>query len=32
MAILMRFVTDSDEDMINTPRLLAHFTALKPLE
>lgn len=31
-AVLFRYVTDSDEEMIKNPRLLAHFTSLKPLE
>lgn len=30
-ATLLRFVGDSDEDMIKTPRLLVHFNRLEPL-
>jgi hypothetical protein len=31
-ATLLRYVNDSDEDMIKSPRLLGHFIELKPLE
>ena len=31
-ATLMRYVNDSDDDMINNPRLLGHFTELKALQ
>ena len=31
-ATLFRYVNDSDDDMINNPRMLGHFTELKPLE
>jgi hypothetical protein len=31
-ATLFRYVNDSDDDMINNPRLLGHFTSLKPLQ